>query len=338
MFCQFVPNELLKAVDDKHSLKISERLRARRNKIRKLLGKLFSSSAPSLLTALKGRQRSTYDCENGTKLRKVLEYTESSAVIDSDRVLNAAHINAGIVYDFLLRHFKHNSLDNRGFPLISNVHYDKDLDNAFFDGDEMIYGDGGKLFLPLALALDVDAHEFLHGVTQFGPDLVYKGQSGAINESFSDRIGIAIQHEKRGESDPNSANWFLASDILTDYFKKEMKAKGLRSFTDEPAYKGEDNPRHMKQAPRIYPWSPDSGFVHSLSTIPNVAYRLICIGMSEPSYGKPAQIAWQGHFKLRSNSKFKDLAKADMQAARELYGEDIVKIVEAAYKAVGILK
>jgi Zn-dependent metalloprotease len=80
--------------------------------------------------------------------------------------------------------------------LILNVHFGEDYMNAFWDGDEMTFGDGdGEIFISFTRSLDVVAHELAHGVTQFTADLEYFSQSGALNEHFSDVFGSAItQH------------------------------------------------------------------------------------------------------------------------------------------------
>ena len=106
------------------------------------------------------------------------------------------------------------SIDNAGLDLIANVHFRKEYMNAFWDGDEMTFGDGdGAIFTSLAQSFDVVAHELAHGVTQFTAGLVYKNQSGALNEHFSDVFGTAITQWHLGQ-DVGEADWLIGDEIM----------------------------------------------------------------------------------------------------------------------------
>ncbi|MFC2146652.1 M4 family metallopeptidase [Acidobacteriota bacterium] len=86
------------------------------------------------------------------------------------------------------------------FQLTLKCHYKKRYDNALWDGTSMYFGDGYTTFYPL-VALDVVAHEVSHGFTDFNSDLVYREESGGINESFSDMAGEAAKYYMRGTND-----------------------------------------------------------------------------------------------------------------------------------------
>src|SRR5947207_15848414 len=93
-------------------------------------------------------------------------------------------------YDFYQNAYNRNSVDGRGLRLDSTVHYDQQFDNAFWDGRQMVYGDGDRvLFDRFTKCIDVVGHELTHGVTQYTAGLSYHGQSGALNESISDVFG-----------------------------------------------------------------------------------------------------------------------------------------------------
>src|SRR5690606_3883385 len=91
-----------------------------------------------------------------------------------------AHYHAAVVLAYYKERHGRNSIDGQGGPLISTAHFGTAFDNAAWDGTGMIYGDGGQLFLPLSVGLDVVGHEFTHGVTERTSGLVYMNQSGAL--------------------------------------------------------------------------------------------------------------------------------------------------------------
>lgn len=279
--------------------------------------------------------RRTYSCEHDTKLpgKLVLSDHQTNLAIASKEA-SEAHIGARVVHTFFKEVLGMDSLDNKGLTLISSVHYDKDYNNAFFNGEQMVYGDGdGKYFLPLTKDEKVIAHEDGHCLIQNTCGLAYVFQSGAANESYADKIGIAVGHWLAKESDPYKANWFLGEKIVGP----EFPGKALRSFSTEPAYEGEDNPRYMKDFKWMLPIAQfDMGGVHINSSILNHAFYLYCHALNEPSYGRPIQIAVRALSKLKKYSGFKAVKKAEIEAARELYGDEIARIVEHCYKQVGI--
>ena len=97
------------------------------------------------------------------------------------------------VAEFYLTVLGRNSVDNKGFDLVSSLRYSVAYDNAFWNGQQMVYGDGdGKLFTEMYLSADVIGHELTHGVTQNESALRYEGESGALNESISDVFGVVF--------------------------------------------------------------------------------------------------------------------------------------------------
>ncbi|MEZ4361741.1 MAG: M4 family metallopeptidase [Kofleriaceae bacterium] len=106
-----------------------------------------------------------------------------------DAPINDAHGFAEATLNMLLDWQGENSINGNGFKIISRVHYSSNYENAFWDGSQMTYGDGASTFYPLSGGLDVVSHEVNHGYTSFHSNLVYSGQSGGMNESFSDIAG-----------------------------------------------------------------------------------------------------------------------------------------------------
>ena len=119
-----------------------------------------------------------------------------------------AHWGTERTYDYMDSVHNRNSIDNNGFALRSYVHYDFNYVNAFWDGQRMTYGDGDATNSPLT-TLDITAHEIAHGWTDYTSDLIYANESGALNESFSDILGVLVEFY----STPSSANWLIGEDI-----------------------------------------------------------------------------------------------------------------------------
>lgn len=129
------------------------------------------------------------------------EATDSGAV--------DAHWAAGQVYDYFRDKHGRDSLDGRGMTvnsLVGVTDYGQPYVNAFWDGQKMVYGNGDAEYRPLSAALDVVGHEMTHGVIEHSANLVYAGQSGAVNEAIADYFGNAIEADVYGipESDPDS--------------------------------------------------------------------------------------------------------------------------------------
>ena len=149
----------------------------------------------------------TVDLQNGTSGGVVV-----TGPLDNigDAPINDAHGFAEVVVNMLSEWYGHNSIDDNGFVIRSRVHYSTAYENAFWDGEQMTYGDGASTFYPLSGDVDVVAHEIHHGYTSFHSDLVYSGESGGMNESFSDIAGTVAEHYIEGDD----ADWDLGRDIF----------------------------------------------------------------------------------------------------------------------------
>lgn len=111
-----------------------------------------------------------------------------------------------------MEYFGWNSIDNDGFNLLMNVHLGEDYANAFWDGETSNYGDGepgSRIPVPL-IAIDIVAHEFTHGLTEFSANLIYSDESGALNESFSDIYGVATRFFARPDE---IGNWAIGNEV-----------------------------------------------------------------------------------------------------------------------------
>jgi len=203
-----------------------------------------------------------------------------------------AHTYAGVVFDYYKKVHARNAIDGAGGAMLSTAHFGQAYDNAFWDGNGMSYGDGGQLFKPLSAGLDVVAHEFTHGVTEKTSALVYKAQSGALNESVSDIFGVFIEHSFRPDA---VKNWTMGENIA-------LQAGSLRDFKT-PA--NGQQPAAMSQYVNT---QQDEGGVHTNSGIPNNAAYLMTMGGTNPATKTVVKfgIGWEKAEKLwyRANTKY----------------------------------
>ncbi|HEX6291399.1 MAG TPA: M4 family metallopeptidase [Herpetosiphonaceae bacterium] len=246
------------------------------------------------------RDRRTYDAGQMTFLPGELARSENTPPV-ADEVVNAAHDHAKTVYDYFYAMFGRDSIDGAGMPITSTVHFAEGYNNAFWDGTQIVYGDGdAAMFAPLAHSLDVVAHELAHGVTERTARLYYSQQPGALNESFSDIFGILI--------DP--ANWEIGETVYTP----EIPGDALRSAADPTRYGDPSLWGEYLYASA----SNDSGAIHSNSGVLNhIAYEIATtIGRA-----KTAQVFYRTLAqKLTANSDFLVTRTMTIQACIELIG------------------
>jgi Zn-dependent metalloprotease len=141
-----------------------------------------------------------------------------------------AHYYANVTDDYYSSVLGRNSLDGNGMPMVSSAHFDRNYDNAFWNGTQMTYGDGdGRSFREFSGGVDVVGHEFTHGVTEFTSNLIYENESGALNESFSDMMGTTIESFAATTGrDGAPADWLIAEDISL----AADAAPGFRNMSD----------------------------------------------------------------------------------------------------------
>jgi Zn-dependent metalloprotease len=253
-----------------------------------------------------------------------------------DAAVNEAYDHSGTTYDFYKTLFGRNSLDDRGMSLISSVHVGRNYNNAFWNGEQMAYGDGdGQLFVRFTKSLDVVGHELSHGVVSHTCDLEYKNESGALNEHFADVFGSLVKQWKRKHS-AAKADWLIGPDIMGP----GTSAKSLRTFKGEPAYEddpllGDDpQPKHLKDK---YMGTADSGGVHINSGIPNHAFYRLALALGGNAWDKPGRIWYKTMLALNAQSNFREMVAMSAQCAGGLFGAGSAeeKAVAKAWKDVG---
>ena len=213
--------------------------------------------------------------------------------------------------------FGRNSVDGNGKTLVSSVHYGQKYDNAFWNGGQMVYGDGdGQLFVDFTMSNDVIGHELTHGVTQYTAGLTYTDEPGALNESVSDVFGSMYRQWSAGQT-VNAADWLIGSGIMGPVAKQ----KGYTCLRDMA------NPgaKHcMSPQPVDYKHYVPHGDPHVNSGIPNRAFCLIANAIGGHSWEKAGKI-WYGTLtnkKATKNMKFKDFALLSVSEAKALFPSD----------------
>ncbi len=265
----------------------------------------------------------TANAANADNFDRLLHFRSDSATADWDPVAVSVHANTRQTYDYYLDTFGRNGVDGEGRrDIISIAHFGNDLNNAFWIGI-MVYGDGdGVVFDPLGNCLDVVAHELTHGVIEHSANLVYRNQSGALNESFADVFGAMVDRE----------DWRIGEDC-------RISSPGYLRSLQAPGDGGQ--PAHMRdfvQLPNTK--EGDWGGVHVNSGIPNRAAWLVAEGL-ETSIGrlKTEQIWYRALTTyLTASSEFAEARTATLQAAADLHGENSAEAatVALAWDSVGV--
>jgi len=322
-------------------------------------------------------RQKTYDAKQANTSRKLpgtlftdLDggwYNESTSS-PGQRAGVDAHYYSNVTDDFYRTTFERNSLDNSGLTMVSSVHYGNSYDNAFWNGSQMVYGDGSQTaggFRELSGGLDVVAHELTHGVTDYTSNLVYQDESGALNEAFSDMMGNSVEAYANesattskcvldtDQSQTTCADWYIGEDVYIS--PSANKVEGFRNMADP---KEDGDPDHYSER---YTGTDDNGGVHSNSGIPNHAYFLLVnggqnagcdtigsgghshtedCGVTVAGLGmeKAQQIFYKAFTSLNSTATMGNARAATEVAAQALFPSDATALssTSAAWQAVGV--
>jgi Zn-dependent metalloprotease len=219
------------------------------------------------------------------------------------------------------------------------VHFADDYNNAFWDGQHMVFGDGdGDLFNRFTLALDVIAHELTHGVTEDEGRLIYFRQAGALNESISDVFGSLVK-QRVLEQTADQADWLIGAALLTD----EVEGVALRSMADpgtafdDPILGKDPQPAHMNDFVNTFE---DNGGVHINSGIPNKAFCLVAKALGGYAWEKAGRIRYETlrDPRLKPNIGFRRFSSLSVANAVRLYGGESMEAqaVREGWAAVGL--
>jgi Zn-dependent metalloprotease len=257
-----------------------------------------------------------------------------------DPAADEAYDGLGATFALFWEAFGRNSIDDAGLPLDATVHYDRDYDNAFWDGTQMVFGDGdGQLFNRFTIALDVIGHELTHGVTEKEAGLAYYGQSGALNESISDVFGSLVKQHLLGQ-DADQADWLIGAGLLTPAVQgtalRSMKAPG--TAYDDPVLGKDPQPADMAGFVRT---NQDNGGVHINSGIPNRAFQLAATAIGGKAWERAGQIWYDALLDpaTRANTDFAGFAQITRDVAARRYGAGGAEAtaVADAWATVGVI-
>jgi thermolysin len=309
----------------------------------------------------------TYDMKfNLTRAKQIVagfispgasDFASSSDSPWTDGASVDAHTYAGWTYDYYYKRHGRRGLDNNNTAIVSLVHpADRNTVlsasasdqgtfylNAFWDGFEMVYGDGlpsnitsgGLHFTYFSGALDVVAHELTHGVTQYTSNLIYRNESGALNEAFSDMMGESVEFYYKTVR--GRASYQISEDIAT--------VGGFRSMSDPLSFGDPDNYSLR------YLGTSDNGGVHTNSGIANNAFYLaieggtnrtskqVVAGVGAANREQIEKIFYRAFTLLMTSSAtFSQARAATIQAAKDLYGSSSAALtaVTQAWTAVGV--
>lgn len=256
-----------------------------------------------------------------------------------DTAVDEAYDATGQIHTLFATSFDRDAIDGAGSPVTVTVHYGENYDNAFWNGEQLVFGDGdGTVFERFTKPPDVLFHEFTHGVTQYAAGLEYSGQSGALNESVSDCFASMCKQQILGQT-ADEADWLIGAGL----FKPDINAQGLRSMkAPGTAY---DDPR-IGRDPQVgsmdayVDTTEDNGGVHMNSGIPNRAFCLVATSIGGSSWEAPGRI-WYAALTsdaLTPSTDFAGFAQATLDAATTLFGQDAreVSAVAEAWRTVGV--
>jgi len=320
------------------SLELSARIRGQRDILGGItlpLGFLGPKASTNALS------RTIYTSGNGTQLPGTKVRGEGGNPA-GDAATDEAYDGLGATYKLYKDAFGRNSLDDNGLPLIASVHYGQQYDNAEWNGQQMLFGDGdGTYFNRFTIAIDVIGHELTHGVTQYTSGLSYHDQPGALNESFSDVFGSMVKQYSLNEK-ADAADWLIGQGLLTDQVQSGDPAHGpaLRSMLkpgtafNDPVFGKDPQPDNMSG---YVTGQGDNGGVHTNSGIPNRAFALAAVNSGGYSWEGAGQIWYKTLLRLQPEAQFQDAADLTFQVAgEEPFGSDYQKAVQDAWAQVGI--
>ncbi|MFI9046425.1 M4 family metallopeptidase [Streptomyces sp. NPDC053427] len=337
VFCTIVPPHILSNLADAHeharrTLEHDDTHRARR---REIVARGITPGEPG--AAADKPNRTIFDAKHQETVPGTKVHAESDGPA-KDVSVTRAHAGLGATFELYLKVYGRKSIDGAGLPLDATVHYGQKYDNAFWDGERMVFGDGDNdLFLDFTIPVDVIGHELTHGVTQYTANLDYQGQSGALNESISDVFGSLIKQYALGQS-TDQADWLIGSGLLgpnvTGKALRSMKAPGT-AYDDDVLGK-DPQPANMKG---YVDTADDNGGVHLNSGIPNHAFYLAATALGGNAWEKAGQV-WYDVLtggELAKDARFTDFASLTIAAARARFGAgDEHEAMVKAWTQVGV--
>jgi Zn-dependent metalloprotease len=269
----------------------------------------------------------TYDADRVANFETVTIVNEAGTTFRNPTAVSA-HYNASVSYDYFREQHNRLAIDGEGGNILSIINVVNDdgseMDNAYWNGAYMAYGNGDRTFTPIAGGLDVGGHEMSHGVIGTTAKLVYRDQSGAINEHIADVFGFLIEDE----------DYRLAEDVVvpTGFYR----SGAMRNMADphnggKELWDGGWQPNHMDE---FFSGPEDNGGVHINSGILNRAFSLMADELGRETVGDIYYDALTKY--LTASSQFIDLRRAIIRSAQDRFGATQAQVAANAFDTVGI--
>jgi Zn-dependent metalloprotease len=336
--CFIIPEDVLKRFANDKSLSIAQRksfadaaqFERKWRQLRTTYGKLSAAANSMLASRAQSASPPTitvYNCNHGTALPGIPVPYPGGAT--AKRVF----VETKAVADFYQKVFGRNSVDNAGKTLMSSIHFSENYNNAFWNGNQMTYGDGdGDIFVDFTKSNDVIGHELTHGVTQFSAQFAYSNEAGGLNESMSDVFGSMFR-QWRGKQSADKADWLIGKDIMGP----GAKAKGYTCLRDmaDPAAKHclAPQPTHYSQ----YKTGMDP---HYSSGIPNLAFCKAAKAIGGNSWDKAGKVWYSAltGYAPQPNMKMKTFANRTRMLAKTMFAKEpaVFTAINNAWLAVGL--
>ena len=323
--CTFIPPWLAERVDGADQAARDDALRAQRGAVAR------TSRAATPGDLLEGPAWTVHDADSGTSLPGT-PARSSGAPATGDLAVDEGGVGIEATLQMFAEVFARDSHDGAGAPVSLTVHYGRDYNNAFWDGTQLVFGDGdGETFERFTKPVDVLAHEFGHGVIEHTADLTYSGQSGALNESIADVFAACLKQRLLGQG-ATEADWLIGEGI----FMPAIQARALRDMAapgtayDDPGLGADPQVGHMDD---YVVTTSDNGGVHLNSGIPNRAFHLAAVGIGGSTVEGAGRI-WYAALTgaaVTPGSDFADFAAATVAAAGEH-----ADVVREAWEQVGV--
>lgn len=319
--CHFIPPYVLEKLDDPDQLAVDAALRAER---------AAAPLLPPVSNLIAVPAWTVHDAHGLPDLPGDVVRTAGEPEV-GDVAADEAAAGVEATLAFFSEVYHRDSYDGYGMPVVATVHYLKKYSNAFWNGTQLVIGDGdGVVFDRLSRSVDVLAHELTHAVTEYAAKLVYEDQSGALSESVSDVFASCLKQRLRGE-DAAAADWLIGTDI----FVPGIAARGLRDLAapgtayDDAKLGKDPQVGHMDD---YLDTRVDHGGVHTNSGIANRAFHLAAVAIGGTSWDGAGRVWYDALVGLDNpHADFADFAAATIAAAGPH-----VDAVTAAWASVGV--
>jgi Zn-dependent metalloprotease len=328
-----VPPYVLEALE-RHP---SERVRRAAETTRRLsIPRASPPAAPAERVAERHRRyRAVYDCGGTKELPGTLvrgDGAHAAGDPDAERAYDTAGETLGFYGDVLHR----DSVDDRGMPVLSSVHYGIRVQNACWNGGQLVYGDGdGEVFRSFTGSVEITGHELTHGMIDADAQLDYEGEAGALSESIADVFGSLVKQRVLLQT-ADEADWLIGADV----FGPGVESAALRSLAapgsayDDAVLGGCDpQPSTMRY---FESHGSNEYIVHVNSGIPNHAFYRFAKALGGRAWHLPGRVWYEA---LRSGlprrCTFRAFAGVTLEYART-HGARAVEALRQAWQDVGI--